>query len=111
MNQVQELVKELIAAIKESEEYGEYQRARRHILQYPALKREADAFRKRSYEMQLSGRDLFSEGDRLSKDFEATVKNPVVWEYLNAETAFCKILRQVNWQLLENLDFEIDFEF
>lgn len=110
MNQVQEVANALVAAIKECEEYEEYQRARQKILQYPILKREADQFRKRSYDMQCGGADIFIEGDRLAKDFEDSVKNPVVWEYLNAENAFCRILRQVNWQLLENLDFELDFE-
>lgn len=110
MNQVQELVKALIASIKESEEYGEYQRARQKISQYPALKRQADTFRRKSFDMQLSGMDIFYEGDQLKKDFEAVLKDPAAWEYLNAENAFCRILRQVNWQILESLDFEMDFD-
>lgn len=110
MNQVQEIADALVAAIKKCEEYEEYQKARQKILQYPVLKREADAFRKRSYDLQRSGKDIFSEGDRLAKDFEASVKNPVVWEYLDAENAFCRIVRQVNWKLLESLDFELDFD-
>lgn len=110
MNQVQEIAGALTAAIKECREYEEYQKARTDIAQYPALKREADKFRRMSYDLQRSGADIFSEGDRLGRDCETTLKNPVVRAYLDAENAFCRILRQVNWQLLESLDFELDFE-
>ena len=38
------------------------------------------------------------------------INHPVVREYLTAENAFCRIVQQINWQLIENLDFEADFE-
>lgn len=38
MNQVQEATETLIAAIKESEEYNRYQRAKQELKRYPAFK-------------------------------------------------------------------------
>ncbi len=110
MSQVQEKIRELIAAIKECEEYGRYQNAKQAIEKYPVLKQSADDFCRHKFELQESGADLFDEIDRLQQEYMEIGSNPVIWEYLTAENACCRILRQVNWQLLEQLDFGADFE-
>lgn len=110
MNQVREATKTLIAAIEESEEYVRYQKAKQEICKYPILKEKADEFRKRNYDMQNSRTDIFEEADKLQQEFAEVIENFVVREYLTAENAFCRVLQQVNWQLIENLNFEADFE-
>lgn len=110
MNQIQEATKALIAAIEESEEYTRYQKAKQDICKYPLLKQKADEFRKKNYEMQNSRMDIFEEADKLQQEFAEVIENFVVREYLTAENAFCRVLQQINWQLIENLDFEADFE-
>ena len=109
MNQVQEATETLIAAIKESEEYNRYQRAKQELRGYPLLKQQADEFRKKNYDMQNSRMDIFEEADKLQREYAEVINHPVVREYLTAENAFCRIVQQINWQLIENLDFEADF--
>ncbi len=110
MNQVQEATKALLAAIEKSEEYIRYQNAKEEICKYPLLKKKTDEFRKRNYDMQNSRTDIFEEADKLQQEFAEVIENIVVREFLTAENAFCRILQQINWQLIENLDFEADFE-
>ncbi|MCI9417214.1 MAG: YlbF family regulator [Eubacterium sp.] len=110
MSQVQEMTNALVEAIEESEEYKKYQEAKKKILQYPILKEKADEFRRRNYEFQNSSTDHFEEGDKLWQEFGSVTEHPVVWEYLTAENALCRILRQVSFHLLEKLDFELNFE-
>lgn len=110
MNQVQEVTRTLIAAIEQSEEYIRYQKAKQEIFQYPLLKAKVDEFRKRNYEMQNTRADIFEEADKLQQEYAEVTENPVVREYLTAENAFCRVIQQINWQLIESLDFEADFE-
>ncbi len=108
MGKVQEATEALVAAIEESGEYGEYLRARQLMEKYPELKAKADEFRRRNYEMQNGGGDLYEEGERLRRDFADTLADEAVREFLDAENALCRILRQVNVKLLQRLEFEPD---
>ncbi|MBO5302713.1 MAG: YlbF family regulator [Lachnospiraceae bacterium] len=110
MNQVQEVTKKLILAIEESPEYIRYQKAKTELNKYPILKAKADEFRKCNYEIQNSHRDIFEEADKLQQEYAEVLDNSFVREYLTAENAFCRVLQQINWQLIETLDFEADFE-
>ncbi len=110
MSHVQEVTKELITAIEESPEYIRYQKAKAEINKYPILKAKADEFRKCNYELQNSHKDIFEEADKLQQEYAEVIDNSFVREYLTAEHAFCRVLQQINWQMIETLDFEADFE-
>lgn len=109
MSQVQKVTMTLIEAIKESNEYVGYQKAKQEMFKYPLLKEKVDEFRKRNYEMQDSRTDIFEEAGRLQQEYEQILKNAVVREYLNAENAFCRMIQQINWQIIDEIDFEADF--
>lgn len=110
MSQVEEVIDTLISAIKVSDEYLEYQRAKQTILKYPILKEKADEFLRQNYEMQKKSSNLYEHGDHLRREYASVVSNPIIWDYVNAENAFCRILRRVNGSLLEELDFDVAFE-
>lgn len=110
MDQVQEVTEELAAAILKSLEYVRYQEARKEIARYPMLKKRADEFRKRNYDLQNSNADIFGEADSLRQEYAYITQNAIVWEYLDAESAFCRVMQRVNWKLMEGLDFELGFE-
>ena len=75
MNQVQEVTETLIAAIKESEEYNRYQRAKQELKRYPLLKQQADEFRKKNYDMQNSRMDIFEEADKLQREYAEVINH------------------------------------
>ncbi len=109
MEQVQELTEKLTAAISQSAEYIRYQNARQKLAQYPILKKRADEFRKKNYDIQTSDADIFVEADGLRQEYAYITQNDIVWEYLEAENAFCRVLQRVNWQLMEQLEFDAGF--
>lgn len=110
MNHVQEATDGLIAAIEECTEYKRYQKAKETLYRYPVLKEKADEFRKNNFNLQSSGADLLEEGENLRRQYAHILENPIVVEYLNAENAMCRLLRRLNWQLLQKLDLEGDFQ-
>lgn len=110
MEKVRKATEQLIEAMKESDVYIRYQNARVQITACPSLKKEADEFRKKNYDLQNSRKDIFEEADRLQAEYATLLKNPIVREYLTAENSFCRMIQQVNWKLIEEMDFEADFE-
>ena len=50
--------------------------------------------------------DLFTEEDRLEQEYADVYKDPLLGEYLAAEVAVCRIIQQVNKELIGCLDFE-----
>ncbi len=107
MNRVEEVTNELRDEIVKSAEYIRYQDARQQIARYPMLKKKADEFRKRNFDLQNSGADIFAEADNLRQEYTYITQNAVVGEYLDAESAFCRVLQQVNWRLMQDLDFDL----
>ena len=110
MSQVQQAIDALVAAVKDSEEYKEYLRTKELISKYPLLKEQADKILRQNYEMQNRNANLYEEGDRMRQEYREMFDNQIIWDCLNAENALCRILRQVNFSLLEELDFETAFD-
>ncbi|MCU6763388.1 Protein of uncharacterised function (DUF964) [uncultured Roseburia sp.] len=107
MNDIEKAANSFLAAVKNSSEYQRYQKARSEIRQYPEKVQKLYEFKKRNYELQNSGDriDLFSELDQLQKEYNE-FRNDAVWNYLEAESTVCKMIRQINWMLAENLEIE-----
>ena len=99
----------LVSAIRQSEVYQTYLSAKEEIMQMPVLKAQMDEFRKRNYELQNLTVNVLEETEKLQQEFGSMLDNAMVRRYLNAENAFCRLIQQVNWQLIEELDFEADF--
>ena len=111
MEQINEALHTLLAAIKECDEYKEYQKNKERVHEKPEVEKAIHEFRKRNYQVQNSkNADLFDEIDRLEREKMKLCENPLAAEYLASELAFCRIIQHINWSLIENLDFEVGFE-
>ena len=64
--------------------------------------------RRKNYFLQNSREqlDLFTEEDRLEQEYADVYEDPLLGEYLAAEVAVCRIIQQVNKELIGCLDFE-----
>lgn len=109
MSQIQESLETLVMAIKSSKEYQKYIRAKEELLKYPDLQVRVDELRKQIYELQHSDADILPKTEQLWKAYASEAVNAVAWEYLSAEAGFCRCIQQINWTLLEELDFDADF--
>ena len=107
---VMEATESLVTAIRQSETYHTYLVAKEELNKMPVLKAQVDEFRKKNYELQNLSVNVLGETEKLQQEYAAMLDDILVRRYLNAENAFCRMIQMVNWQLIEELDFEADFE-
>ncbi len=112
MSQIEEALDGLMQAIKSSREFNRYQRAKGQLKLFPELEQEVMEFCRKNYELQNSQGtvDLYEETDRMEQEYCEFRKNPLVAEYLASELALCRIVQQINWTLVEGLDFQAGLE-
>lgn len=112
MTQVENALEGLMQAVRSSEEFIRYQNIKQKVHNLPELEQQINDFRAKNYCIQNShGKlDLYEETDRLEQEYAEFRKNPLVAEYLAAENALCRIVQQINWTLIEGLEFEVGFQ-
>ena len=112
MSQIETALDTLMAAIKESEQFIRYQQIKEKVHGFPELESRIADFRKENYLLQNSQGtlDLYEKTDRMENEYKEFRKNPMVEEYLAAENALCKVMQQINWTIIEGLEFEVGFE-
>ena len=113
INEMAQLDKELgtfIEAIKNTEAYKEYQQQKERMRAYPDLKAKIDEYREKNYRLQNSeNRDsLFEEIDNFILEYERFREIPMVHDFLEKELAYCRMIQQINDELLKA--FAVDFE-
>lgn len=108
MSKIDNAVAELIAAIKESGQYLEYQRQKEKINRFPELKRQVTEYRLKNYHLQSMTNDeeLFHKIEEFEQENEQFRENPIVADFLAAELDFCRMMQSVNIRITEALDFE-----
>ncbi len=101
-------IEELKQSLLESEAFVRYQKVRAEVHKKPKKEYRLHEFRRKNYFLQNSREqlDLFTEEDRLEQEYADVYKDPLLGEYLVAEVAVCRIIQQVNKELIGCLDFE-----
>lgn len=112
VNEIEKALDGLMGALKESDEYIRFQAIQDRVHKLPELELQINRFRRKNYLLQNSqgAVDLYEETDRMEQEYREFRKNPVVEEYLSAENALCRIVQQINWTIIEGLEFEVKFE-
>ena len=108
MPKVDAALKQLILAILESQEYQEYDRQLAAMKESPDLKQKIDEFRHENFVLQRStkGEELFDKMDEFTKRYDEFRKNPMVDSFLNAELEFCRLIQNINQEIVEAVNFE-----
>ena len=107
---IQTALEQLVAAMKNSEEYVRFKRAEAKVAEFSGLQQRIDEFRKNWYALQSSGSpDLFEQIDQVEETYTDFRENPYVQEFLASELALCRMFQQVNWTIMQNLDFDTGF--
>ena len=111
MSQVQQKLEELIEAIRESAEYKEYHEAKASLKRDSLLAAKADEFRRRNFELQnnMADEKLYDAVEEIRREYEELCSRKEMDDFLQAENRYCRLLRRVNQQILENADFDIRF--
>ncbi len=108
MNRVDTAVQALIEAIIDSPEYREFGHQLDIMKEHPDLKRQIDEYRHENFVLQRSAQsdELFDKLDEFSRKYEEFRKNPLVDPFLNAEVEFCRMIQEINQEIVEAVNFE-----
>lgn len=106
--EVQAVIREFVNRMKESDEFCSYREAASELALYPIWKSRVQELRKKNYQLQNSGKetDLYVALERLQEEYKDIYSNAVTANFLNAEVAVCRIIQQLNEELIDSLDFE-----
>ena len=100
----------LMDAIRNSEEYKDFEKSKLEIAKHPELRQQMDEFRKNIYLLQNSdvSIDLLDEMGRLFQKRTELYKNPLLADYLSSELRICRILQRISMEVMNVTDVEID---
>lgn len=100
----------LVQEIKEGDVYKRYEKALAKVREFKGLQEDIDRFRGEWFRIQSEGApDLFDKIDMVERDYATLRENPYVQEFLAAELALCRMYQEVNYRVLDALDFESAF--
>ena len=102
MTNLEEAVANLLAAIKDTEEYREYSMQKEKVAKFPELKAQLDDFRKKS---RTDSRELFDKIEEFQQEKEDLIEDPLAEDFLAAELNFCRMIQEVELDLTDGLDF------
>lgn len=108
-NTLEESISGLLASIKESAEYIEFEKQKEILSQDPDLKKRVDAFRAKNYRIQsqCSSDQLFEVVEQMGKESAELRRLPLVNAYLDAELALCRLIQQVCVSITEGIELNI----
>ena len=103
-NTIEESIKGLLEAIKESPEYLEFQKQ-----SDIELKARVDTFRADNYKVQneCDSDNLFEVVEQMGKESAELRRHPEVNAYLDAELALCKMMQRICIKLGEGIDIDV----
>ncbi len=104
----QEYTDAFVEKLKTTEEYLRYNDQLREIRHYPELMEKINFYREENFVIQnnYEGDELYDKLEEFSRKYEDFLENSIVANFLEAETAFCRMLQDVNTRMIEGLDFQ-----
>jgi len=99
----------LVEAIRESQVYKDYTVSKSILESRPELKRKVDEYRFKNMLLQEDKETVFDKSFEMQKEYAQVLNDPYVRAYLTAESALCRIFQKVNYSLLDDLEFEMEY--
>lgn len=110
MKSVMEQTGLLIEAIKESNEYSQYQILLEKVMREEGVYQRMNDFRRRNFVLQLNPQmDALDASAGLVAEYEDVLGRTDVKEFLAAEQRYVKMIRKMNQKIEESLQINIDF--
>lgn len=110
---IQEKAKDIIQALKSTEEYINYLNYRSLLANKPALWDKVNAFRKQAFEIRINQNygqfEAYERLMNLKRDYEAELQDPIVNAFLDADYQFCRSVQRIYQTMAEELDYDIQF--
>ncbi len=110
---VEEKARDMIRALKSTEEYVEYLNYKSLLSNKPELWDKVNTFRRKAFEIQVDqnyGQFEAYEGLlRLKSDYEQELQDPLVNAFLDADYQLCRSLQSVFQTMEAELDYDTKF--
>ena len=108
MTEVEQAIENLLSVIKQTKEYEEFRYQLDKINLQPELHRQIDEFRKENFELQNNTPEdqMLQKSEEFEEKYQTFRENPLVNDFLTAETAFCRRMQEINLKITEGLQFE-----
>lgn len=105
---ITDFVDDFVEKIKETEDYQSYNTQVMAIQKFPELMEQINNYRKENFEIQnqFEGDELYDKMDEFSAKYESFLENPRVNDFLRAETAFCRMMQEINVRIMEGINFQ-----
>lgn len=105
---VQEVALDFVKAVKQSVEYQEYEMQVAKIKRQPELYVKVNEFRQKNFVIQNTEKsdDIMDRIDELEQEYEELREIPLVEDFLEAETSFCRMMQEINILVTRELDFQ-----
>ena len=101
-------VLQFIECIKDTPEYREYQEKKRDLEAFPELREQVEVLKRKNHEMSSSfagDRESLDRVMRFADENEGFFMEKTVHDYLMAESAFCRMMREILNMTMEQIDF------
>ncbi len=111
MNGKVEACKEaLMDAIRESEEYLQYEESKAEVADHPELHHLIDDYRRDVYLLQNSsqGNDVSEEMQRMFARRHELCKNEIIHRYITRELSMCRMLQNISMDVMSVTNLELD---
>ncbi|WP_342757210.1 YlbF family regulator [Kineothrix sedimenti] len=107
-NSIQDAVMEFVGSVRKSAEYCEYVMQLNKIKMQPELYLKVNEFRRKNFMFQNEeeAEDLLERMEELDKEYESLREIPLVFDFLAAETSFCRMMQEATELIVKELDFQ-----
>lgn len=108
---IMEAATQLNHAIKESQEYSVYIKAKKALCGNPELYQAVNAFRRRNYELQTcqDGLNHYEEIRNLSNEYGKALCDPLANDFLKAEQLLSRKMAQAYEVVAQGLELDYDY--
>lgn len=108
MTEVEQAIENLLSVIRQTEEYENFRYQLNKINQQPELRRQVDEFRKENFALQNDTPEdqMLQKSEEFEEKYQTFRENPLVNDFLTAETAFCRRMQEITLKITEGVQFE-----
>lgn len=110
---VEEKARDMIRALKSTEEYVQYLNYKSLLSNKPELWDKVNAFRRKVFEIQVDQNygqfEAYEKLLRLKGDYEQELRDPLVNAFLDADYRLCRSLREIFQIMQIELDYDTKF--
>lgn len=108
MNEVDEVVQQIIGAVRNSRTYLEFEKQKEIMKQDPELKAKVDEYREENFRLQNAPDDAYAAErmEAFADKYASFIEQPKVSAFLDAELNLCRMIQEATDAVIDSLNFE-----